>query len=99
MKKLIYILITIGLVISFTSCNSKELSTLSSQSQTSNKIITSNSPKQVAPNSDSTYTPSVKQQEQSADKTVTYPLHFVSYENNVENNKIALDINLTRCAN
>lgn len=50
MKKVICILITIGLVISFTSCNSKEVSTLNKQSQTSNKIITSNAPKQTEPN-------------------------------------------------
>jgi hypothetical protein len=50
MKKAICILISIGLVISFTSCSSKEVSTLNKQSQTSNKIITSNAPKQTEPN-------------------------------------------------
>jgi hypothetical protein len=64
MKKIICTLITIGLVISFTSCNSKELSTLNNQSQTSNKIITSNPQKQLEPNSDGIYTPPEQSREE-----------------------------------
>ena len=64
MKKFISILITIVLVISFTSCNSKNVSVLNAQKQDFKKVLTSNEPKQVETNSNSMYIPPEQSREE-----------------------------------
>lgn len=64
MKSFLSILITVGVVILLTSCNSKNVSILNTQNQNSKKIMASKDTKQVVASSNSIYIPPEQSREE-----------------------------------